>query len=69
MAKRTHEEIQKLIQGTFNTELGRRMIEHLEDTFVNRDIYKQGMKVEDAAYRQGQADVIKQLRKEIDYGR
>lgn len=66
---RTHEEISKLIQGTFNTELGKRMLEHLEYTFVDRPIYKQGMSVEDAAYRQGQADVIKQLKKEIENGR
>ena len=69
MANRTHEEINKLIVGTFSTELGKRLLEHLEDTFVDRPIYKQGMAVEDAAYRQGQADLVKQIVKEINNGR
>lgn len=61
MAK-TYEEIQKLAVGTFSTELGKRYLSHLEDVFVNVSMYKKGMALEDVSYRQGQADLIKQLK-------
>mgnify|MGYP006883067109 CR=1 FL=1 len=60
--------IHKLYVGTFETELGKRCLSHLEDVFVNRQIFKHGESVEHAAYRQGQADLVKQLKKEINNG-
>ena len=65
----SHEEISKLMVGTFETELGKKLLTHLEETFLNRPVYRAGMKLEDAAYRQGQADLIKQLMKGIKNGR
>jgi len=58
--------ISKLIKGTFNTELGHKLLDHLEKVFVDRHIYQVGQTHEETAYRQGQADVIKQIRREID---
>ncbi len=58
--------ISKLIKGTFDTELGKKLLEHLEKVFVDRPIYTDGQTIEQTAYRQGQADVIKQIRREID---
>ncbi len=63
--RKTQEEISKLIVGTFSTELGKRLLSHLEFVFIDRPIYKQGESLEAAAYRQGQADLIKQLKKEL----
>ena len=59
---KTFEEIHKLAVGTFGTELGKRYLSHLEDVFVNVSMYKKGMTLEEVAYRQGQADLIKQLK-------
>lgn len=67
--KKQHIVISKLIKGTFQTELGLRLLDHLEKTFVDRPIYRPNQTHEETAYRQGQADVIKQIRKEIDDGR
>ena len=61
-------EITKLIVGTFETELGKRCLAHLEKTFVDRPIYIQGATLEQTAYRQGQADLIKQIVKELSNG-
>ncbi len=58
--------ISKLIKGTFDTELGKKLLDHLEKVFVDRPIYADGQTIEQTAYRQGQADVIKQIRREID---
>ena len=66
MAKKTQEEVSKLIQGTFNTVLGKKCIEHLEDVFVNRNIYEPGMTIDTVAFRQGEASVIKKIIKELN---
>lgn len=60
--------IHKLIVGTFNTELGQKCLEHLEKTFIDRPIYRDGSTLEATAYRQGQADLVKQIIKEIRNG-
>lgn len=60
-----HEVTSKLIVGTFSTELGKKLLAHLHSVFVDRAIYKSGETLEQTAYRQGQADLIKQLMKEI----
>ena len=64
--KKQHIVTSKLIKGTFDTELGKKLLVHLEKVFVDRAIYISGLSIEETAYRQGQADVIKQLRREID---
>ena len=64
--KNKAKEVTILFKGTFGTELGQKCIKHLESTFVNRDIYKVGMTLEEAAFRQGEASVIKKILKEIN---
>ena len=65
------EEIHKLFVGTFgDSELGIRCLDHLIEVFVDRDIYKPGMTLDEAAYRQGEASVIKKILKEVrGYGK
>ena len=60
--------ISKLIKGTFQTELGVKLLAHLERKFVDRDIHVQGLTLDQVAYRQGQADFVKQLLKEVAFG-
>ena len=61
----THEEVAALFQGTFETELGRKCLAHLESVFVDREMYKQGMTLDEVAFRQGEASVIKKILKEV----
>ena len=62
---KTRTEINKLIVGTFETELGKRLLEHLESVFVDRNMYEKGMTLDEVAFRQGEASSIKKLRKEL----
>jgi len=62
-------EIHKVIVGTFETELGKRCLENLKRSYVDRPIYSEGLSFEQTAYRQGQADVIKSIIREIENGR
>ncbi len=64
MAK-TPEEIHKLVVGTFETPLGKKLLSHLKDTLVDRPMYKKGLSLDEVAFREGQADVIRQIIKEI----
>lgn len=65
---KSYEEIHKIIVGTLETELGKKFLAHLENTFIDRPIYRQGQSLEETAYRQGQADLVKQLVKEMNNG-
>ena len=58
-----------LLVGTFETELGRKYLDLLDKTFVDRSIYVSGLSIEQTAYRQGQADLVKQIQKELNNGR
>ncbi len=62
---KTHREINKLMVGTFETELGKRLLEQLESVFVDRNMYEKGMTLDEVAFRQGEASVIKKIRKEL----
>ncbi len=64
--RRTSEEINKLMVGTFETELGQRLLTHLAEVFIDRDIYKQGMTIEETAFRQGEASIIKKIIMEVE---
>ena len=66
--KRRSKEIHKLFVGTFETELGKRCLEHLESTFVDRPIAQVGMSELEIGIRQGEANVIKKIIKEINNG-
>jgi len=58
--------INSFIVGTFETPLGRKCLEHLEKTFVDRDVYSPGLTFEQTAFRAGEAAVIRQLRKTLE---
>ena len=62
------DEIGKLFKGTFETELGKRCLTYLEDVFVNRDMYVKGMTLDEVAFRQGEASVVKKILKEFKNG-
>lgn len=61
----SHEEVHKLFVGTFETELGKRCLAHLDTVFVQREMYKQGMTLDEVAFRQGEASVIQKIMKEF----
>lgn len=65
----TSTEISKLYKATFDTVLGKKCLEHLEQVFCDRAIYKKGLPLEEVAYRQGQADLVNQILKEVKDGR
>ncbi len=62
---KTQEEIHKLIVGTFETDLGRKLLEHLETVITKRPTYKKGMTLDEVAYVEGQKSIIEQFKKEM----
>ena len=66
--KRKATEIKKIMVGTFETELGKRCLEHLEGVFVDRDIAQVGMSELEIGIRQGEANVIKKIIREVRNG-
>lgn len=66
MTKEESANIDNILSGTFNTPIGQKCIEHLKKTFVDRDIYRNGATLDAVAYRQGQADVIKQILNQME---
>jgi hypothetical protein len=58
--------ITKLIVGTFETQIGQRCIKHLKKTYVDRDMYVTGATLDMVAFRQGQANIVKQILKELE---
>ena len=65
---KAYNEISTIFQGTFETELGQKCLEHLKKTFVDRDIYVPGMTLDQVAFRQGEASIVKKILKEINNG-
>ena len=57
------DERDKLLIGTFETELGRRYLAYLESFFVDRPMYEAGMSIDEVAFRQGQATLIRNIGK------
>ena len=55
-----------IVVGTFETAIGKKLLDHLVQVFIDRPIYQRGQTLEETAYRQGQADLVKQLLKEIN---
>lgn len=53
--------ITKLIVGTFETQIGQRCIEHLKKKYVDIDMYTAGATLDIVAYKQGRADLVKQI--------
>lgn len=65
MIELTAEEINAVFKGTFNTETGDRCLKHLEKVFVDREIAKPGMSELEIGIRQGEANVIKKIIREV----
>ena len=62
------EEIHSLFEGTFNNKLGERLLEHLTSVYIDRDMYQPGMTLDQVAFRQGEASIIKKIIKELNNG-
>ncbi len=63
---KSNEEVHKLVVGTFETPLGKKCLTHFKETLVNRPMYKKGLSLDEVAFREGQADVVRQIIKEIE---
>lgn len=59
-------EIESIYKGCFSTELGIRCLANLKSAFIDRPIYKPGATLEETAYRQGQADLVKQIIEQVE---
>jgi hypothetical protein len=59
-------EITSMFKATFETVPGKKCIEHLEKVFIDREIYKKGLTLDEVAYRQGQADLVRQILSEVN---
>jgi len=67
-AQESQDEIHGLFEGTFNTKLGERLLEHLISVYIDRDMYQPGMTLDQVAFRQGEASTIKKIIKELNNG-
>lgn len=63
---KTKEEIDSIMKGTFNTELGKRCIAHLKEVFVDRPIARPGDDLLAIGIRQGEANVIRKIIAELE---
>ncbi len=61
----TTNQIDKLFKDTFDNEVGLKCLNYLEGVFVDRDIYVPGKSIEETAFRQGEASIIKKIRKAL----
>ena len=61
-------ELHSIVVGTFETELGKKCLAHMEKVYLNRPIYVKGATFEETAFREGQADVIRNIIREINRG-
>lgn len=59
------EAVHKLIVGTFNTDLGKKLLEHLKNVIIDRPTYKKGMTLDEAAFREGEKSVVQQILREM----
>ena len=58
-------EITSMFKVVFGTPEGAKCLTYLEKVFVDRPMYKKGQTLEETAYRQGEADLIRQIIKEV----
>lgn len=56
----------KIFLNCYNTAEGMRMIETLRERFVDIQIYVSGSTLEATAYRQGKADLVKDILKAVE---
>ena len=64
----TKQQIHKLYVDTFSTDSGKKCLEMLKSSFVDRPVYVKGLTFDEVAYREGGRDVIQQILKEVNNG-
>lgn len=62
------QEINILYKGTFETELGRRCLETMKKAFVDRPTYRPGMSLDEVAFREGEASIVRKIIAEVENG-
>ena len=45
--------------------LGEKLLAHFTETIIDRPTYRKGMTLDECAFREGQKDIINQIRKEM----
>ena len=65
MTLKSSVEIEKVFKGTFDTDLGRKCLQHLEEVFVDRAVARTGDDLLQIGIRQGEANAIKQIIKNV----
>ena len=65
---KTEAEVHKLIVGTFETDIGKKLLGHLKNVIIDRPTYKTGRTIDECAFREGQKDIVQQFIKEIENG-
>lgn len=66
IAEERSKAITKLFKDTFSGQVGNKCLDHLKKTFVDRSMYQRGLSFEETAYRQGQADLVRQIISEVN---
>jgi len=61
----TQKQVSAIFKGTFGTDAGKKCLDHLEAVFVDRDMYSKGMTLDEVAFKQGEASVVKKILKEF----
>ena len=64
----TTEEVTKQYKDVFDNTNGKKLLESLRETFVDRPIFRQGATFEETAFREGQRDIVRQIIKEVNHG-
>jgi len=66
---KSQEELNRLYKDTFSTDAGKKCLELLKASFVDRPIYVKGLTFDEVAFREGGRDVVQQILKVVDNGR
>jgi len=61
--------IEKLFKATFSTPNGKKCLTHLKKVYVDRAIYRTGQTFEETAFREGQANIVRQILGEVNGNR
>ena len=63
---KTQEELNKLYKDTFTTDAGKKCLDLLRASFVDRPMYVKGMGLDEVAFREGGRDLISQIIKVVE---
>ncbi len=61
----TEVEINKMFKDTFKTASGKKCLKHLQK-LIDRPKYVKGSTFEETTFREGQADVVRQITNEVE---